>query len=178
MRHAGPIILLLVLGVLWLFPGWFGFNTDRPIRTVDGDKAIVRDGDTLAVAGQDFRLYGIDAPEYQQTCKTAAGVDWDCGRQARTALAAQVKDRTLTCKEHARDQFGRIVATCTDDQGNDVGGAMIDRGLAVHFGEFGDGPYAREETIAKAARRGIWQGRFEAPSAWRAAHPRVPVATR
>ena len=178
MRHAGPIILLLLLGVLWLFPGWFGLDFHRPTHTVDRGTIIARDGDTLTVAGQDYRLHGIDAPEYRQMCKSATGADWDCGKQARTALAAQVKDRTLTCKEHARDQFGRIVATCTDDQGNDVGGAMIDRGLAVHFGEFGDGPYAREETIAKAARRGIWQGRFEAPSAWRAAHPRVPVATR
>lgn len=178
MRRMGSIILLLALGMLWLFPEWFGLGSDRPTRTVDGATAIARDGDTLTSAGKDYRLHGIDAPEYRQTCKTAAGADWDCGKQARTALAALVKGRTLTCEERARDKFGRIVATCTDDRGNDIARTMIGSGLATSFGGFGEAPYAAEEAIAKAARRGLWQGAFEAPSSWRTTHPRAPVATR
>ncbi len=174
----GSILLLLVLAVLWLFPEWFGLTNGHPTRTVDGATVIARDGDTLTAARQDYRLHGIDAPEYRQICKTAAGADWRCGKDARNALAVMMKGRTLVCEERARDKFGRIVATCIDDRGNDIARAMIERGLAASFGGFGEGPYAAEESIAKAARRGLWQGPFEAPSSWRTAHPRAPVATR
>lgn len=178
MRHLRPVVLLVMLGALWLFPEWFGLGTDRPTRKLDGATVVARDGDTLTAEGQDYRLHGIDAPEYRQTCKTAAGADWDCGKAARTELAARAKDRNLTCEERARDRFGRIVATCVDDRGNDVARTMIERGLAMSFDGFGTGPYASEEAVAKAARRGIWQGSFDPPSAWRATHPRMPVATR
>ncbi len=178
MPRVGSILLLLILAVLWLFPEWFGLTNGNPTRTVDGATVIARDGDTLTAAGQDYRLHGIDAPEYAQTCKTATGADWRCGKVARDELAAIVKGRTLVCEERARDKYGRIVATCTDDQGRDVARAMIDRGLAVSFGGFADGPYASDEVIAKGKRHGLWQGTFEAPSSWRATHPRAPVATR
>ena len=177
MRRTGSILLLLALGVLWLFPEWFGLS-GRPTRTVEGATVIVRDGDTLSAAGQDYRLHGIDAPELTQTCKTASGSDWACGKDARTALVALVKVRTLNCQERARDKFRRIVATCIDDRGEDLARAMIDRGLAVSFGGFADGPYASDEVIAKGKRHGLWQGTFEAPSSWRATHPRAPVKTR
>jgi len=178
MRRMGSVVLLLALGMLWLFPEWFGIGSRRPTRTVDGATVIARDGDTLTAAGQGYRLHGIDAPEYMQVCKTAAGADWRCGKDARSALAEMMRGRTLACEERARDKYGRIVVTCTDDQGEDLARAMVERGLAVSFGGFAEGPYAAEETIAKAARRGVWQVAFEAPSLWRATHPRAPVATR
>ena len=40
--------------------------------------ARVIDGDTLDVAGQRIRLYGIDAPEKNQTCQIE-DVSWACG---------------------------------------------------------------------------------------------------
>ena len=38
------------------------------IRKADGATVVVRDGDTLKIDGQDYRLYGIDAPEFTQLC--------------------------------------------------------------------------------------------------------------
>ncbi len=177
MRRFVPVLLLFVLGALWLLPERFGLP-GKPAHPVDGATVIVRDGDTLFAAGQDYRLHGIDAPEYEQPCKTATGTDWQCGKEARTELAALVRGRKLTCEERARDKYGRIVATCVDDKGNDIARIMAERGFAVSFGGFGDGPYAGEEAIAKAARRGLWQGSFEAPASWRATHPRAVVARR
>lgn len=46
----------------------------------------VVDGDTLHIKGKSFRLFGIDAPEHDQTCYKADGKTWPCGRAARTAL--------------------------------------------------------------------------------------------
>jgi endonuclease YncB( thermonuclease family) len=178
LKRAGAILLLGLIFGLWLFPEWFGLSGGRPTRTIDGANIIIRDGDTLTIDKQDYRLHGIDAPEFTQMCKTAAGVDWLCGKQARTELVALLKDRSLNCEERARDKYQRVVATCTDDKGNDVARLMVERGLAVSFGGFAEGPYAFEESQAKAARRGLWQGAFEPPASWRSAHPRAPVANR
>ncbi len=172
------ILLLLLLLALWLFPEWFGLTSGRPTRSVDGATVIIRDGDTLAIDKQDYRLHGIDAPEFTQVCKTATGVDWPCGKAARSELVALVKGRTLACEERVRDKYNRVVATCIDDKGQDIARTMIERGLAVSFGGFAEGPYAADEAIAKTARRGMWQGAFEPPSSWRTTHPRAPVANR
>lgn len=172
------ILVLLLLTALWLFPDWFGLSNAHPTRTVDGATVIIRDGDTMTIDKQDYRLHGIDAPEFTQICKTATGIDWPCGKAARTELVTLVKSRTLACEERARDKYNRVVATCTDDQGNDVARTMIERGMAVSFGGFAEGPYAADEAIAKSARRGLWQGAFEPPSSWRTSHPRKPVANR
>jgi endonuclease YncB( thermonuclease family) len=178
MRRWGSVLVLLLLAVLWLFPEWFGLSSGRATRTVDGAAIIVRDGDTMTIARQDYRLHGIDAPEFTQICKTAAGADWPCGKEARTELVALVKGRTLHCEERARDKYNRVVATCIDDNGKDVARSMMERGFAVSFGGFAEGPYAADEATARTARRGLWQGTFEPPSSWRAMHPRAPVANR
>jgi endonuclease YncB( thermonuclease family) len=178
MRRWGSILLLVALGIVWLFPEWFGRASRRPTRTIDGAAVTIRDGDTITVGRQDYRLNGIDAPEFKQMCKTAAGIDWPCGQQARNELAARVTGRTLTCEERARDKYNRIVATCIDDRGDDIARIMIERGLAVSFGGFADGPYAAEEAKARTARRGVWQGAFDPPASWRATHPRAPIASR
>jgi len=52
---------------------------------VSGQARVV-DGDTLIVAEQTVRLFGIDAPEMAQTCETPHGT-WPCGRWAQGVLA-------------------------------------------------------------------------------------------
>ncbi len=178
MRRFGSVLLLAALAALWLFPEWFGLSSARPTRVADGAAIIVRDGDTLTIEKQDYRLHGIDAPEFNQACKTATGTDWPCGKQARAELVALIAGRRLACEERARDKYGRIVATCRDDKGNDVARSLIERGLAVSVGGFAQGPYAAEEALAHKAKRGLWQGSFDAPSSWRTTHPRTPVANR
>ncbi len=178
MRRWGSILFLVLLITVWLFPEWFGLSSARPTRSADGAAIIVRDGDTLTIESQDYRLHGIDAPEFIQVCKTAAGSDWPCGKQARAELVILIAGHRLTCEERAHDKFGRIVATCRDETGRDIARLMIERGLAVNFGGFAEGPYAVEETQAHVAKRGLWQGSFDPPSSWRATHPRPPIANR
>jgi endonuclease YncB( thermonuclease family) len=178
LRRTGVILLLVLLFLIWLVPDWFGLPGSRPIRKADGATVIVRDGDTLKIAGQDYRLHGIDAPEFNQICKSTAGSDWPCGKGAREALVKLVGTNALECEERAKDKYNRVVATCRTAQGVDLAQAMTDAGMAVSFGGFAEGPYAVEEATAKAARRGLWQGAFDPPSSWRASHPRTPVASR
>jgi endonuclease YncB( thermonuclease family) len=118
------------------------------------------DGDSLVLGKERLRLVGIDAPEFSQTC-TQAGALWDCGRQARIALAERVKDRTTRCDGSRRDKYHRLLVTCRNGAG-DINAAMVLSGMAVAFGD-----YESQEAEAKAAHHGIWSGTFVMPSEWR-----------
>ena len=170
-RSGGTLLLLAALTLLWLYPEWFGLGAAET-RSANGGMIVVRDGDTLTIGTLDYRLHGIDAPEYSQICKDESGLDWPCGKAARLALEALVKGHSIICEVRARDNYGRAVATCRDELGRDLSRAMAEQGLAVSFGGFGEGPYADEEGEAKAAKRGLWRGSFEPPASWRADHPR------
>lgn len=128
--------------------------------------ANVRDGDTLILGGKALRLDGIDAPEYRQACRTATGGEWPCGKAARSHLEALARAGPVTCESREDDRYGRAVARCSA-KGADLGEAMVAAGLAI-----GEGAYAKSQAAARDSKSGIWQGDFEDPAAWRAAHPR------
>jgi endonuclease YncB( thermonuclease family) len=172
LKRSMTLLLLILLIALWLYPEFFGLRGGE-IKTIAGDKVIVRDGDTLTIGTQDYRLHGIDAPEFSQTCRDSEARDWACGKLARAALMSLISGETLKCEERAHDKFGRIVATCADSTGRDIAKAMIVKGMAISFGGFTDGPYADEAIAAQAAKIGIWQGAFEQPQTYRARHPRL-----
>jgi endonuclease YncB( thermonuclease family) len=171
-RKLGIVAALLLLGALWLYPECFGLSSEGATQSESGDKIVVRDGDTLTMGAQDHRLHGIDAPEFSQICKDGADKDWHCGKLARSEMQMLVKGHTIACEERAKDKYQRIVATCRDETGRDLARTMAERGLAVSFGGFAEGPYASEEADAKAAKRRLWQGKFDPPSSWRSGHPR------
>ena len=129
-------------------------------------RARVLDGDSLALAGEDIRLFGIDAPESRQTCRDGAGRPYRCGRTAARALAAATAGRTVACTRLERDRYHRQVALCTAD-GRDLGEAMVRLGHAIELAEYSGGRYTAAEREARAARRGLWAGTFEPPAAWR-----------
>jgi endonuclease YncB( thermonuclease family) len=140
-----------------------GLNVSGP--SVSG-RARVLDGDSLALGGEDIRLFGIDAPESRQTCRDGAGRPYRCGRTAARALAAATAGRTVACARLERDRYHRQVALCTAD-GHDLGDTMVRAGLAVELAEYSHGRYTAAERDARAARRGLWAGTFEQPAAWR-----------
>jgi endonuclease YncB( thermonuclease family) len=170
-RKAPPLIFLVLLVAGLLFIGYLDQQL-REIRASDGSRIIVRDGDSLAIDGKDFRLSGIDAPELHQSCQDAGGAPWRCGEEARKALRALVARGELACSPSARDRFGRVVATCRVKGVSDIGEAMVRDGLAVHFGGRGEGDYMAAENAARRDRRGLWQGDFLPPADWRREHPR------
>jgi endonuclease YncB( thermonuclease family) len=134
--------------------------------TVTGAAAVV-DGDSLRVGGTVIRLKGIDAPELQQTCERE-GRSYRCGDEARRALANLVEGDGLTCTLEGKDRYDRNLARCSTSARNDIGAVMVEEGHAVAYG----GGYRREETAARARRRGLWAGSFERPQDWRREHQR------
>jgi endonuclease YncB( thermonuclease family) len=121
---------------------------------------------TAALAGEQIRLFGIDAPEGRQVCRDGAGRPYRCGRVAARALAAATAGRMVACTRLERDRYDRQVALCAAD-GRDLGEAMVRAGLAVELPEYSQGRYTAAEHDARAARRGLWAGTFERPAEWR-----------
>ncbi|MEO9617222.1 MAG: thermonuclease family protein [Parasphingorhabdus sp.] len=158
------ILLSVVASQLWPY--------EPEILNVNGAKVQVIDGDSFKTASEEFRLYGIDAPEYRQRCKDETGKDWDCGKVARAGLERLLGVDRHICEVSARDQYQRAISTCTDPSGKDLGAELVRLGLAQTAESFGDPVYAKEEGLAKRAKRGIWKGSFTSPRIWRAENPR------
>lgn len=134
-----------------------------PSGTLSGKSRVI-DGDTLDVAKRRVRLAGIDAPEREQQCSDTAGLPTNCGEIARRTLSDLVGGRPVACAPVELDPYGRVVATCAVG-GADLGEVMVTSGQALATDR-----YKPMEDEAKAARRGIWSGRFDTPAHWRRAH--------
>ena len=126
------------------------------------------DGDSLRRGDIELRLHGIDAPELHQECQRADGTAYACGREARSQLAKLVAGVELSCVVLETDRYDREVATCSDGD-IDINAEMVRSGWATAYTRHGS-DYLAEEQSARSARRGIWQGRFEQPEAWRNRH--------
>jgi len=135
------------------------FSLDGPPLT--GTVERVSDGDTIDVAGQRIRLPGIDAPEWNQICRTAAGGSWDCGKAAAGRMRELTRNQTLSCRPEGHDRYGRLLAVCRVGK-VDIAEALVADGLAVATDS-----YLGAESEARRARRGLWQGQFDRPTEWR-----------
>ena len=127
------------------------------------------DGDSLMLEGQKLRLFGIDAPEYEQTCKTASAVSWPCGKAAHEALAKLLRQRPVSCNLIQKDRYGRFLAQCwiTGSEGQtDIAAAMVAQGLALAYRRYSL-DYLPFEYQARLTSQGIWQGSFTNPETWR-----------
>lgn len=110
-----------------------------------GPVVRVRDGDTFCLPDACIRLWGVDAPERAQ-----AG-----GAAATRALEALISGTWVHCRALGRS-YDRTVCTCRDQAGQDVAGAMVERGWAWDWPKYSHGHYAAVQEAARAARRGIW----------------------
>ena len=126
--------------------------------------ARAKDGDSLMVGEREVRLFGIDAPEWDQTCKRD-GQDWACGQDAAEHLVQLVTGKDVDCVAVNTDEYGRTVAQCTVN-GVDVNRSMVESGYATAYRHYSTA-YVSAEQSAKAAKRGIWSGTFELPSQYR-----------
>jgi endonuclease YncB( thermonuclease family) len=124
----------------------------------------ITDGDTIRIANTRIRLHGIDAPEAKQTC-TADGKEWQCGWEATNALTNIVGKHWVTCTKRDVDRYGRVVAVCRAGP-IELGAWMVGNGWAVAYRRHSK-DYVRDEVDAKAARKGMWRGKFMMPWEWR-----------
>jgi endonuclease YncB( thermonuclease family) len=121
----------------------------------------ILDGDSLVLNGQEIRLFGIDAPEYTQTCMRKEGGVFDCGKQSRRHLQTMTRSQSLTCDGWEYDKYERLLAVCYLGD-LEINRQMVLDGWAISFGD-----YEEAETTARTGKSGIWAGDFQNPADWR-----------
>jgi endonuclease YncB( thermonuclease family) len=134
-------------------------------ETILSGTAAGLDEDSIALQGKRVRLFGIDAPGLDQTCKRG-GRQWSCGRDAARALSQLVAGNTVRCRVIVEDKLRRlIIGDCTLG-GESLSRWMVRNGWAV-MNSRQTNAYADDEADAREARRGIWASEFEMPWDWR-----------
>lgn len=129
-------------------------------QVTDGDGCILQTGDGTHVV----RLYGIDAPERNQS--------W--GIPARDFLKRLIERKEVTFRRHERDCNGRLVADLEVEGVGRVSVVMVRAGMAWWYKRFawGDIELRNAELEARRDRRGLWETVKPVPP-WNWRHRRV-----
>ena len=115
----------------------------QAVAILEGTARVV-DGDGLRIGGQEVRLQGIAAPE------------WDDrgGAQATAALRSMAEGRHVVCQLDGTTTYDRVVGRCSIE-GQDVGAALVLGGFALDCPRYSRGDYRRFEAAARAAGRDL-----------------------
>ena len=128
---------------------------------------VVIDGDTIDVNGTRIRLFGIDAPEGDQTCTTTRGKVALCGDWVSGQVRETYQGRQASCRRVDTDRYGRTVARCAVS-GVDMGQDLVAKGLAFAYARY-SADYVAVEAAAIRNARGIHAYQLIRPAAFRAA---------
>lgn len=159
--------VLLLLAIVMVAALLDHFGNSRETLSAQGLAIVVKDGDSFEIGTKRLRLDGIDAPEYHQTCTSAEGESWECGKAARANLESLLRQPSLVCEHDITDKYGRGLAQCRTAKTADIGAQQIVDGWATSHEYYGVRDYGDEEDNAREARRGIWRGKFTPPEVWR-----------
>ena len=169
LRAVLPILTLIAL--LGVAIGYLSSNVAQhlkppnPASNLLSGPARAIDGNTLVIKGQVVKLYGIDAPEYDQSCVNADGQNWPCGRAAEQSLNELVATGHVACREQGQPSARGVEAVC-EAQGRNLNERMLARGLAWANPEQA-APYADVEQFARAHARGVFQAENTSPWEYR-----------
>ena len=165
-----PLGLLFLVFCLFLVSGdeLCLANTDGYDKVFSADVAKVIDGDTIEVRYQGrklrVRLFGIDAPEWQQ----------EFSHQAKEFTRQRVQGQRVELQSKAWDKYDRLVAVIHVG-GDSLNEELLREGLAwVHI-YYCKEPICRKwrqlEKEARMARRGLWKNdKPEPPWKWKQNH--------
>lgn len=132
MRSEIWFLAVLVLAVVVYWLSGRGTSDKRPFVA---DVVKVVDGDGLYLAGikPQIRLWGVDAPEYNQ----------HGGAEAKRTLTRLALGKRIRCQKMDQDHYGRIIARCFLPNGQEINRLMIESGHAREYKRFTKGFYSR-----------------------------------
>lgn len=110
-------------------------------RVIEGRVTVVRDVDTIVVAGTPVRLNGVDGPE----TSTRAG------REARSFMNRFVGGEMVMCRLNGDRTYDRWVGVCFFE-GQDIGAVAIANGHALDCRRYSGGRSRHPETPAARSR--------------------------
>jgi len=128
--------------------------------------------DTFRAQGYIVKLYGVAAPDLNQTCANRNGASYNCGQQAALWLQSWITNNPITCRVMSQNEDGNMVAACSLGQ-YDIGAALVNAGWAVADTREAD-IYVPYEQNAQNQGNGLWQGKFYKPWDWQAIQRRKP----
>jgi micrococcal nuclease len=101
--------------------------------TIEAKVSKVLDGDTFTLRGESrrIRVWGLDAPEWDQRG----------GSNATATLRSLISGETLRCSVLDIDRYGRLVGQCLLPNGRDIAAEMIRSGAAREFCRYSHGYY-------------------------------------
>ena len=112
-------------------------------RMIEGRVTVVRDVDTIVVAGVPVRLNGLDGPE------TSTRI----GREARAFMNRLVRGETVICQLNGERTQDRWVGVCFLN-GQDIGAIAVANGHALDCAHYSGGRYRGLENPAARSRIG------------------------
>lgn len=176
-KKALTLAPLAAVGIALLLNAYVGYNS-KPVKanvsspisqeaTISDrqDAIVVTDGDTIRIGTKRIRLWGVDAPELNQTCfKGSTKVA--CGEAAKVALMGIIQSGEVTCQQVDIDRYKREVSRCMAGD-KDVAGWMVLMGWAFDYPQYSKGYYKDWEEESRTGNHGIWALKFDKPSEWR-----------
>ena len=139
-------------------------NKDWDRETYSG-KAFIIDGDTLKINDTKIRLVGVDAPEISQKCKIHGHIE-NCGEIVKLRLVQATSNEIITCYNHGKDFYGRVLAECYVNDIN-INKWLLREGLAVYYYSKDFKSYKILESLAKQEKLGLWDSEFQNPKEYR-----------
>jgi endonuclease YncB( thermonuclease family) len=109
-------------------------------QTTDG-RAVIIDGDTIALGSERVRILNIDAPE---TRNARCEAELVAGLKAKERLATLLRSGLIEVDRHGEDRYRRTLARVSAG-GRDVGEVLVRERLALPWH---DGPEARDKRAA------------------------------
>ncbi|WP_353471812.1 thermonuclease family protein [Salipiger sp. H15] len=126
----------------------------------------VIDGDTFDVGDVRVRLFGVDAPEKDQTCRDKARANWPCGAWVTQEVRSRYEGKRARCERVDTDRYGRAVARCSVG-GQDIGRALVTDGLAFAYRDYSM-DYDLDEKGAVVRGVGLHGAQVQRPAEYRA----------
>ena len=126
-----------------------GLVRKRPTTLIGN--AFVTDGDGIRVSGQEVRLAGLDAPEFDQVARHRDVYWYAHGRHVKSTLIREIGGKRVQVTVESYDKFGRSVGTVMYNN-KDVGEWLVRKG---HAKAMYSKRYKHIEQEARSARRGM-----------------------
>ena len=154
--------------VIILFSISFSYSDENNI--IKG-KAIVVDGDTIKIKGEQIRFGGIDAPESYYRGKKQTCIEDNkkvfCGQISKDKLIEKIGTNSVNCKiEKNKDIYKRLVGECFVKE-ESLSVFMVRNGYAFDWPRYSKGKFAKNQEHAKINKLGFWNMKFEYPWEWK-----------